>query len=158
MKRWLIPALVLSAAAVVLPYVLGCEPKGPDPSLVARLQPETLERMHLVMNKVGQYYRLLETSVGGGHLGDAAMQADAVAALGAYLAPHRDPGMPPEYIALQARFDEAARELSVAARRNSIQDVSRRFSEMRRTCRDCHTTYRVRLGDPYRDLGLTDAR
>jgi cytochrome c556 len=60
--------------------------------------------------------------------------------------------MPAAYVALQAEFDEAARELAVAARLNQLHETSRRFDEMERTCRRCHETYHVTLEPPYADV------
>ena len=145
-------ALLLASGLVALAAVLSCASGRGGPELDT-VRPETRERMHLVMGKIGRYYELLETSVDEGQLSRAAQQADAVAALGAFLAPHRDPGMPPTYVALQARFDEAARELAAAARLKRVQEVSQLFAEMRQTCRQCHATFRVALDEPYRDLG-----
>jgi galactokinase len=106
------------------------------------------------MAKVGKYYEMLAASVDKGQLSDAAEQAEAIAALGVYLAPHRDPAMPPAYVTRQAECDEAARELALAARLRKVQEVSERFNDMTAACRNCHAAFGVRLEAPYKDLGL----
>jgi len=154
MRRAWVATFVLGAGLVALATVLSCASGRRGPAL-DQVSPETRQRMHQVMVKIGKYYEQLQTSVNEGQYTRAAPQADAVAALGAFLAPHRDPGMPATYVALQAQFDEASRELAAAARLQSVQEVSRLFAEMRDTCRACHTAFHVPLDDPYRELGYT---
>ena len=156
--RWclVVGLLVVAALAVALTAVPGCaepERSSVDEAALAGIRPETRERMQLVMDKIGQYYVRLSEHVESGNLAAVPPPADAIATLGGLLAPHRDPGMPPEYVALQARFDEAARELAAAARLKNLQEVAALHREMRKTCRNCHATFRVSLAEPFRDLG-----
>ena len=151
--RYLRVAVLLAVAGVMVATSFGgCAARSPA---LDEVRPETRERMKLVMAKIGRYYELLEASVVKGNLSQAPMPAEAIAALGTHLAPHRDPGMPAEYVALQAQFDEAARELAAAARVKSLQEVSQLFTELRQTCRGCHGAFRVTLHEPYRELGFT---
>lgn len=151
-----LPALALSAAAgaVVLAAFMGCGLRQPAAPALDAVSPETRERMKLVMVKIGQHYGNLESGVDRGQLSQAAAEARYIVALGAHLAPHRDPGMPGRYLALQAQFDEAARELSRSAQLGRLQEVSLAFDEMQRTCRECHVEFRVPLSEPYCELGF----
>jgi len=151
MKSRLILTAVLALALALASTPAACRQPQDAPPL-ARLQPETRQRMKLVMAKVGSYYLRLESSVDKGFLADAATQAQAVATLGAYLAPQRDPAIPPEYVILQAEFDEAARELADAARKNDIQLASRSFDDLTAACTNCHQAFRVSLQRPYQNL------
>ena len=109
------------------------------------------------MGKVGQHYQVLAIAVDKGNFLEAAGHADAIAALGSFLAPHRDPGMPETYITLQAAFDEAARELAVAARLGKAHEATLLLDEIQGTCRSCHGAFRVELKSPYRELGWDKA-
>jgi hypothetical protein len=165
MTRWLVPGAVVAAAAVAWLALAGCETTRPaaeppavraETAALARLQPETQSRMKAVMTKIGAYYELLETSVAKGSLAQAATEAEAIASLGSYLAPQRDPRTPARYLTLQARFDESARELAAAARLKSIHEVTQSFDELRKTCQECHAAFRVKLPGPYRGLGFVE--
>jgi len=163
--RNLILLVAFAVAAGVVALAVGCGKAGmSDMSDRTRgkplsgIRPETRRTIELVMDKVGRHYQVLEVTVDKGNFLEAAGHADAIAALGSYLAPHRDPAMPETYIALQAAFDEAARELAVAARLGKAHEVTQLFDEIERTCRNCHGEFRVKLKSPYRDLGWTKAK
>jgi hypothetical protein len=153
MRRWFPTALLTATAAVVTAAVIGCADWGRTRPTLDATQPETRQRLRQVMARIGDHYLRLSGSVDAGNLSEVPVPAEAIAALGALLAPHRDPGMPEEYIVLQAQFDEASRELAAAARLKSLQEVSDLYREMRRTCRNCHVTFRVPLEQPLADLG-----
>lgn len=153
----LLIAFTLAGTAAAL-AVVGCGKPGRARSEpLPGIQPETRRTMTLVMGKVGQYYQVLAVAVDKGNFLEAAGHADAIAALGSFLAPHRDPDMPETYIALQAALDEAARELAVAARLGKAHEATLLFDEIQGTCRSCHGAFRVELESPYRELGWTKA-
>jgi Cytochrome C' len=151
MRATLVPVLFVLSGLIVLPAFLGCGFQD-RPTLDAAL-PETRERMQMVMKKIGRYYEQLAESVDTGNLAAAPTPAEAIARLGAYIAPYRDPGVPEQYVVLQAQFDEASRELAAAARLRSLHEVSELFREMQQTCRNCHATFRVSLEAPLEKLG-----
>ena len=160
--RNLILLVAFALAAGIVALAVGCGKAGTSGkaprSPLSGIQPETRRTIELVMDKVGRHYQVLEATVDKGNFLEAAGHADAIAALGSYLAPHRDPAMPETYIALQAAFDEAARELAVAARLGKAHEVTQLFDEIKGTCRNCHGEFRVKLKSPYRDLGWTKAK
>lgn len=152
--------LVLLATAVTVGLtVWGCgKTTRPVAGPLDSIRPETRQNMQTIMNKVGQHYLVLGEKVDKGLFPDAATHADAIAALGTYLAPYRDPAVPQQYIALQAAFDESARELAVAARLMKAHEVTQLFDEMQRTCRNCHDVFHVPLRSPYGDLGWRNSQ
>jgi len=158
LTRRVLAVMLLAACALAWATFVGCQTQPAEPASLARLQPETRQRMKLVMAKIGQYYLQLRASVDKGYLAEAGSQAEAIATLETYLAPQRDPGTPANYIRMQAEFDEASRELAAASRLKSIQDVVKSFGEMQATCRSCHQAYRVSLPEPYRDVAFTAAK
>lgn len=151
MRATLVPALFILSGLIVLPIFLGCGFQ--DRPTLDRALPETRQRMQMVMQKIGRYYEQLAESVDTGNLAAVPTPAEAIARLGAYIAPYRDPGVPEEYVVLQAQFDEASQELAAAARIRSLHDVSERFREMQQTCRNCHVTFRVPIEAPFDGLG-----
>ncbi len=152
MQHGFAAGLVALAVVVIGAALLGCESKSVERRALDRILPETRERMLLVMDKVGGYYRVLEADVTRGNLSEAAAGADAIAALGSYLGAHRDPAVPDRYVAQQARFNETARELAMAARLKTVHEVDQRFEELKTTCIDCHEVFQVSLPSAYRDL------
>jgi len=160
--RNLILLVAFALAAGIVTLAVGCGKAGTSgmsdsarTKPLSGIQPETRRTIELVMDKVGRHYQVLELTVEKGNFLEAATHADAIAALGSFLAPHRDPGMPETYIAMQAALDEAARELAAAARLGKAHEVTQLFNEIQGTCRNCHGEFRVKLKSPYRELGWT---